>query len=425
MKEGCGGSQATAQGGTVVAVRRALTVGFVLLLGIAAAVGTEAQSDEKFLTGHWDTTFDIKIVPPAVIHEVSFRNELSVSYRLGEATTIGALAAIQLLPISFPVSYARSYMTLSGNTRIGAATLDSKAHFSLDDMHFTHWVGDFVFNILGVETRGTLLLVNNAQDPTPADLLLDLGLRGQAVNGMSFDAVATFGTYVPPVAYRSPPRPYGPWPHTGDTDGICDLPFQRFALAVRNFEFCCGGTYSIDLSLDCEGFEKLEFTTQGITIARLPWLVIDARLEFELQKKTLTLAPRVDLGKIGCDFEMRFRLDQSGGSGPDGDALSIDALVFDVLMIQCTIGGLMTRAIVQSRGAMVLTVAASEGTCCGPLAFAGTIVFSGSNDSLFDVRSYQIRTAISFLENYTLTLGMSADLKLPATTWTLGFGVSW
>jgi hypothetical protein len=158
--------------------------------------------------------------------------------------TLGALFAFH--PI------ATLYAVLSSSSQIGAAVLDSKVHFSLSDVAVTHWIGDFEWNVLKVVSGATLLLVNNPDDPMLRDLLLDLSFVGQTASGMTFEILTASGTYEPPVDYRRA-LPYGTWPNEGDTDGVCDLPFQRFALAIRGFEFCCGESYSIDVSLTCAG----------------------------------------------------------------------------------------------------------------------------------------------------------------------------
>ena len=122
---------------------------------------------------------------------------------------------------------------------------------------------------------------------------------------------------------------------------LCDFDFNWVKVKI-GFPFCCA-TVSSEIKFGCTtGFEYVWFKVVDITIENLPWLTLDAKVHFTEQTKTFTLSPSIDLGVIGCDFDLYYRLDSSGGIL---DALSINGIIFDGIQIACEIGGVQFTGI--------------------------------------------------------------------------------
>jgi len=214
----------------------------------------------------------------------------------------------------------------------------------------------------------------------------------------------------------------------------CDLDFQGVDIGV-DFPFCCA-TVTGTLDFDCQGFNYAEFCVDELTIEFLPWLTLDICVKFEEQTKSFVISPAIDLGLIGCDFDLYYHLDPDAdilepGHGP----LAIDGLYFDGLQIACEVGGIEFTGITyfgdSPPGLLSGTeyweayrIATTDDGCCGPFGFDVTVFFAANGTGLFDVAFFDANLAIELSPSFTFDMGLELDVESSAMgNWTFGFAV--
>jgi len=230
------------------------------------------------------------------------------------------------------------------------------------------------------------------------------------------------------------------------------VPGQGFTgekLSLRGLPFCCA---DIDTRLyfSCAGFEYVSFGVTGIEVGAVPWLKFDVDLTFQLQTKSLALAPRLSLGEVLC-VELYAEL--------DGDAfsvLSLDGIRFYGVELACELGPVTVRDVVvldlnryaittEAYGSVVerrtdaiddghdvypdywemFSIAyCGDGCCAGDLTFLLNVYFDEASTSLFDWAMTHVEAKAPLGEQFRFTLGMEA-LPIGVDSLTFGFHVDW
>ncbi|MBE0636127.1 hypothetical protein IH601_09030, partial [Candidatus Bipolaricaulota bacterium] len=220
----------------------------------------------------------------------------------------------------------------------------------------------------------------------------------------------------------------------GDDDALCDFPFDQVTIGVA-LPFCCAEVSST-LTIDCDGFDQIGFSTTAIAIPNLPFLTLDVLLEFTLQTKTLTLSPVIEFGATAC-FDLYIDLASTGGIGP-GAPLTLDSITIDGVGISCDMGavtftGLSYWGLGTKPGLLAGTdywevyhVSSNEEACCGPFGFDLAVYFLDAGALLFDVSLIEASMTLQMASQFTFNMGMEIDLEIGAfTEWVVGFLVSW
>ena len=214
----------------------------------------------------------------------------------------------------------------------------------------------------------------------------------------------------------------------GDNDAVCDFPFDEVSIRV-GFPFCCA-EISSSLTIGCDGFDQIAFSTSGIAIPTLPWLSIGANLVYTLQTKTLTLSPAFDFGTETC-IDFYIEVESTGN-------LSIGAISIEGIQLSCDVGavtfsGLSFWGATGKPGRLsgtdyweVYTVSTNADACCGPMSFDVSVFFLENGLRLFDVSLFDANLDITIAPQFEFSMGLEIDVEAAATTiWTLGFDITW
>ena len=223
---------------------------------------------------------------------------------------------------------------------------------------------------------------------------------------------------------------------------------QKFTIAY--LDFCCSDTITATLYISCDGFEYLSLAATDILVPTLPWLTLDVELVYELQTKTLTLTPGLDLGDVLC-FNLFADLSY-GATIRDLDMISITGLE-----IVCQLGPVTLRDVAlfgptrgittEAFGSLVLPVAdilangmdyypdywqmlsvvyGDVDECCGgDVTVIANAYFDDTASSLFEVAMFHIEATIPYGEALWFTFGLEAKPASGVDWMKFGFGVSW
>jgi hypothetical protein len=229
------------------------------------------------------------------------------------------------------------------------------------------------------------------------------------------------------------------------------VPGQGFTgekVSVRGLPFCCA---EIDASLyfTCAGFDYASFGVSGIKVDAVPWLTLDVDLTFELQTKSLVLAPRLSLGEVFC-VELYSELDWDASSwlldgiGVYGIELSCqfgpvtvrDVAVFALnrYAITTEVYGSVVERLIDAIEAghdiypdyweMFSIAYRGDGCCGGEFTFLANVYFDEASASLFDWAMTHVEAAIPLADAFTFTLGM--EMRPPGVdSLTFGFHLDW
>jgi len=230
------------------------------------------------------------------------------------------------------------------------------------------------------------------------------------------------------------------------------VPGQNFTgqkFTIQYLEFCCSDTITATLYISCDGFEYLSLAATDILVPTLPWLTLDAELVYELQTKTLTLTPGLDLGDVLC-------LDLYADLSYGATIRDIDMISITGLEIVCQLGPVTLRDVAlfgpsrgittEAFGSLVLPVAdilASgmeyypdywqllsvvygdiDDCCGGAFTVIANAYFDDTASSLFEVAMFHIEATMPYSENLWFTFGLEATPT--GVDWMkFGFGVNW
>ncbi|MFC2100039.1 hypothetical protein ACFLSF_04335 [Candidatus Bipolaricaulota bacterium] len=230
------------------------------------------------------------------------------------------------------------------------------------------------------------------------------------------------------------------------------VPGQNFTgqkFTIEYLDFCCSDTIAATLYMSCNGFEYLSLAATDILVPTLPWLTLDAELTYELQTKTLTLTPGLDLGDILC-FDLFADLIY-GATIQEIEGISITGLE-----IVCQLGPVTLREVAlfgpsrgittEAFGSLVLPVTdilASgmdyypdywqllsvvygdiDNCCGGEFTVIANAYFDDTASSLFEVALFHLEATIPYGKDLWFTFGLEA--KPTGIDWMkFGFGVNW
>jgi len=213
----------------------------------------------------------------------------------------------------------------------------------------------------------------------------------------------------------------------GDNDGICNFPFDQFSVYV-GFPFCCSQMAS-SLIIGCDGFEQIAFSSSGITIPALPWLIIGARIVYTMQTKSLTLSPTFDFDTVTC---IDFYVDVDTSDNLTINTITIEGIKLSSNMGEVTFTGLSFWGEGGKPGRLsgteyweVYTIETNADACCGPLSFNVSVFFLEGGLRLFDVSLFDVNLQLTVASQFVFSMGLEMDVDVIATLWTLGFVTAW
>jgi hypothetical protein len=285
------------------------------------------------------------------------------------------------------------------------------------------------WNAFGATYGPTFLLVHNPWDPTPEDLKMDFKFQGQTVAGMVVTMVATFGNYVDPTG-RAQITPYA-WPNTGDTDGVCDLPFVGAEIQVNYFAFCCAEP-SILISFDASGFDNAMFSVSDVRIENLPWLTLSGSLTYALDEKSMIISPMLDFGEFeGCLSVTWAYSGVTTGNPPSGAVPTVESIDISGIRLECSLGSINIRGEIRAASSDGIEINNynydfdPKEDCCNVMMWSIGVRFFDSSDSLFDVSSFRanLRYLMSERFMWLTTMYVNTNSVSPSISWTFGFEI--
>lgn len=358
------------------------------------AMGASAAT----LSGSWDT--EVTINP----QQTNFNDAISIDSILTVAYSVDGWTFTSITDLD-EGGWADQDFAVAGT--LGAFTLTSALGFNPVIPSFDVWNTTANVAIAGVSFGA---------DFTLQDYDVTLILSGSGIAGaLTLDVELTFG---------------------GDDNDVCDLDWANLAMTV-GFPFCCTMLEST-IVFDCDGFQNIVFDVEGIVVPNLPFLLLDATLEFTLQTKTLTLSPRFDFGATAC-FDIYIEQSYTGGAG---NVLTLESITIEGFGISCDIGtvtftGLSywgTVANLSEKPGLlsgtpyweVYSVSSNDDACCGPFGFDVAVYFLDAGDMLFDVSLIEADMTLQIASEFTFNMGMVVDVEISAfTEWVVGFLVTW
>jgi len=209
------------------------------------------------------------------------------------------------------------------------------------------------------------------------------------------------------------------------SQGGCGLLFNGFDLSF-DFPFCCAEV-SGSLSVDCDGFDELEFSVSDIAIPNLVWMTVDADLAFEMDEKELDLSPSFDFGTFGCiDLYV---------AAQTPSILQISSFEVYGIGMQCEIEEWTFEALSYIDGThklngeyweMYALSFDNDADCCGLTSAEVKVYFLAGGLQLFDVALFEGAFDLALSDHLTFDIGMTFDIEGGAfDELTLGFVVSW
>ncbi|GEM_PF-554085 len=403
-------------------MKRALVLSLVVVIGLGVAGFAQT------LSGDWFTKVTVDLAGVATFPgAITVTSALNVAYTVGD-WTFGSY--------TYLADGVWSDQDFSFAGVLGAFSISGGLWFDPDD-------AVDVFEKLGVDATVTIAGVSFGVYfdliPAGSDLLVTVdGVAGDVTIGVE----VTFGDEVD-----------------------CDFDFN-WAKVTVGFPFCCADVTGT-LAFNClDGFQYAKFCVSDLTIENLPWLTLGACVTFNEQTKTFVLTPSIDLGVIGCDFDLFYRLDiPAAGVGSGIMApLNIQGIIFDGLQISCEIGGVQFTGItyfgpwlVDADGDLVLDsfpgilgypysydangngvvdngesyfeayqIATTDDGCCGPFSFDVTVFFDEDSVELFDVAYLVASMELQIASQFTFSMGIETDVNAGNVNniW-FGFLVEW
>ncbi len=366
-------------------MKECLAVGLMLVLALAVA------SSAQTLTGSWGTTVGITPSPAALTIDSRFIVTYLVS---GWSFTSNTLIDES--------GWADQQFDVSGT--LGSVILGSLIDFApmTPSAPFTRWTTAASLSLGGATFYGTFTL-------TPGNTLLAVTASGSLGN-VTMGSSLTFGDLTPV--------------------GVCDLTWRAVTVTI-GFPFACADVTGA-MAFDCAGFDKATFKVEDIAIPGLAWVTLDALLTFEVQTKSLVLAPTFDFGMAPC-----FSVYLGMGSSQD---LVLSDITIDGIGLSCTLGGVtFTGQSYLGSGAKpgllvgtpyweAYQIATMGDGCCGPFDFDVTVYFAQGGLQLFDVAKVVANMTIQIATQFAFSTGATIDLEAAPnafTDWTLGFLVEW
>ena len=376
----------------------------LMLVGIGAFAAT--------LSGSWDT--EVAISP----QQTNFNAAIGMGSVLTVAYSVDAWTFTSITDLD-ESGWADQDFAVAGT--LGAFTLASVLGFDPSTPAFDIWSTTVEVAIAGVLFGA---------DFTLADYDVELILAGSGVAGdivvsveVAFGGIARtlLGDVIP-----------------GGNNDECDLDWADMEITL-GFPFCCTMLEAV-VAFDCDGFQNIVFAAEGLVIPNLPFLMLDATLEFTLQTKTLTLSPNFDFGATAC-IDIYIEQASTTGVGP-GTVVTLDSITIEGIGISCDIGtvtftGLSFWGTVEDLedkpGLLsdtpyweVYSVSSNEDACCGPFGFELAVYFLDTGAMLFDVSLIEADMTLQIASQFAFNMGMDVDVEMGAfTEWVVGFLATW
>jgi len=368
-------------------MKRALVLSLICVIGLT--FGVFAQT----LSGTWNTKVCIN-PQTAWANALTLTSTLSVDYEIGD-WTFGTVIAID------EAGWKDMDFTVDG--MFGLITVDSALGFTVGTPPgFDSWVTTLTLNMAGVSFSGTFTLKTGAVD---LDLTMTAGL-GSAVEGEIVLGL-------------------------GGGDG-CDFDFQDVKIGL-DFLFCECASIESEIYFTClTGFEYIKFCTSGIAVPTLPWLTLDACLQFETQTKTLTITPKANFGTIVC-FDLFFSLDDDSAATFPNDTVLLSSIEIVGIGITCDLPGGVTFAGLSKFDGSIpggywekYSIDVDADACCGGVfEFGLDAYFKDGAGTLFELALIEADLMVNVTDKFAFTMDLDVDLVLGFTKWCLGFVVEW
>ena len=351
-----------------------------LVLSLIFAVGLGVAAFGQTLSGSWETEIVLDMTAPAWPAGIDINSEVVIDYTVGDWTFSSETDIANGVWKNQDFDFAGV---------LGAFTISGDIEFDPTAVAFVSLEADASVSIAGVTFGVEFTLVPNGTEL----ILIGSGVAGDVTIDVEIGL--------------------------GDQDG-CDFDFEYVEIDV-GFPFCCADI-SGELLFTCDGFEYVEFCFDGLTIENLPWLTLGACVKFEEQTKSFSLSPEIDLGVIGCDFDLFYRLITAGGT--NYDPLQINGIQFDGIQIACEISGVAFTGITywgpgKSPGILkgydeyweAYQIATTDDACCGPFSFDVTVFFAENGTALFDVAYLVANLELQVATQFTFGMGLETDIQ--------------
>jgi len=400
-----------------------------LVLSLIFAVGLGFAGFAQTLGGSWDTDITIDMTGvlafPAAITVVS---EILVDYTVGD-WTFSSETDIK------NGTWNNQDFDFAGV--LGAFTISGDIEFLPNTPAFQRMDVSVDVSIAGVTFGAAFHL-------WPNDVYLALSGSGTA-GDVTIDVVIGFGDNLDLAA----------------GDNVCDLDFTYLEIDV-SFPFCCA-TVAGELKFDCTGFKQAKFCVEDITIGNMPWLTLGACITFQTGAKTFVFKPAIDLGLIGCDFDLYYHF---ANAAANNAAWTLDSITIDGIQIACEIGGVSFTGITffddfWNNGAgpagvykygyngwgyyfpgilygyeglgthpgpffEAYQIATTDDGCCGPFSFDVTVYFDKAGTKLFDVAWFKAAMELQIATQFTFGMGIETDVQAnTVNNLTFSFEVTW
>ncbi|MFC2083007.1 hypothetical protein ACFLSG_03100 [Candidatus Bipolaricaulota bacterium] len=363
-------------------MRRVLALGLICLFSLGC-IGFAQQ-----LSGSWDLDIDIDPQQTVFSNSLGIYTILKVNYSIGDWT----FGAATVLDENGWVDQDFSTTGMLGSfTLTGAVDFNPDATFgSLVMTASTPMAGTLIGGQFTLEGDDTFLTITMSGSAASVDVSISVGF--------------------------------------GDNDAICDFPFEEVSIGA-NFPFCCGEIAS-SLTIGCDGFDQVSFSTSGIAIPTIPWLSIGAQLVYTLQTKSLTLSPTFDFGTVTC-IDFYIEVDSS-------ENLTIGSISIEGIKLSCDVGAVTFTGIsFWGEGGKpgrlsgtdyweAYSIETNADACCGPFSFDVSVFFLENGIRLFDISMIETNMELTVAPQFVFSMGLEIDVEINATTiWTLGFEIDW
>jgi len=371
-------------------VKKLLVLGGVLLL---LAGGASAQS----LSGQWSAEMEFDFTQATFSDALTFYNTLIAQYAVG-GWTFGSLSTFA------DTGWSAQLLTAAGV--LGAYSFDTSLSLGTEGT-FQSWVTTVGTSMGGMTFGITTTLNANG-------LGVQLSLSG-STDLVEFDGGVSFGD-----------------PSTSD----CDLYWQGISIDLE-FPFCCADL-TLEIDFDCDGFDSLEISVVNLTISSIPWLSLDASLKFQLESKTLVLAPDFDFGEVSCDFDLYMDVTSVlGGEGPNEPLWISQSIQIDGIKLACSVDGIQFLGVSYwgsgSKPSILAGTDYWEGYqistvddgCCGAFAFDVAVFFDEESTALLDIAAFEATVELDVSEQFTFSSEFNVDVLTSTSTWSVGFSIVW
>jgi len=358
---------------------QAVAVLVVLVASLSSLIAL--SQDDPSLSGDWSLSVTIDPADPLAMDTSS---SLDLTYSVGgwDLSSSSSIGKTGWTKQSFKAGGSLGEITLSSN-------LDLKT-----DGGFGSWKNSISWDFAGMSFSGSFNVTSNYVsfglstdvDIDPLSLGFDVELRSQGGCGLLFNGL--------------------------------DLSFD--------VPFCCAEV-SGSLSIDCEGFDELEFSVSDIEIPKLVWMTVDADLTFEMDEKALDLSPSFDFGSHCC---IDLYIEAQTPSMLVISSFSVYGIGTQIEIGDWTFEGLSyvdgTHKLNGAYWEMYALSFDNSADCCGLTSAELKVYFLAGGLQLFDVALFEGSIDLALSDNFTFDIGMTFDIEASVfEALALDFAVSW